>query len=132
MISEAESNRKKKENLEQNSQKHREAFEHELSEVVDRTKRIATSALVIGGSFALSYYLIKKLTSKKSVKKIKRQKSTGDINEVVIQKHPSVFSTVGNVILTEMAVFLLGIAKERLINYIENLNSRDDEDSKDA
>lgn len=132
MISEAESNRKKKENLEQNSQKHREAFEHELSEVVDKTKRIATSALVIGGSFALSYYLIKKLTSKKSVKKIKRQKSTGDINEVVIQKHPSVFSTVGNVILTEMAVFLLGIAKERLINYIENLNSRDDEDSKGA
>ncbi|UII34480.1 hypothetical protein LVD17_11735 [Fulvivirga ulvae] len=132
MIPEAASNKRKKEDLEHDSQKHREAFEHELSEVVDKTKRIATSVLVIGGSFALSYYLIKKLTGKKTVKKIKMQKDTGGVNEMVIQKHPSVFSTVGNVILTEMAVFLLGIAKERLINYIQNLNSREDEDSKDA
>ncbi|MBL6449684.1 hypothetical protein JMN32_25465 [Fulvivirga sp. 29W222] len=129
MIPEATSNKKRREELEQDSQRHKEAFEVELSEVIDKTKRIATSALVVGGSFALTYYLIKKLTSKDSEKKTNVDKNT---ESVTIQKNPSLFSTVGNVILTEMAVFLLDLAKERLINYIENLNSREDEHSKGA
>lgn len=126
------SNKKEKKDLERASEEHKHAFEEELSEALDKGKRIATSALVIGGGFALSYYLIRKMTggSTKKIKKIKGKGSQQDVKEVVINRKPSVFSTVGNVVLTEIAVFLLAIAKEKLIEYLEN--QREDANSKDA
>lgn len=134
MITESTSNKsgRSKADLEQSSMAHREAFENELSEAVDRAKSIGTSALVIGGGFVVSYYIIKKLTTRKTVKKIKTTKDPDKINEVVIHKQPTVFATVRNVVMTEIAVFLLGIAKQKLVNYIENFNAGEDEHSKGA
>lgn len=130
MISESTSESYRKA-LEKDSAEHREAFEQELEEIIDNAKRVATSVAVIGGGFALSYYIIKKLTSSKKKIKYKTGRS-GKKKEVVIQKQPSVFSTVGSVILTEMAVFLLAMAKEKLAEYLENTNSEENGASKNA
>lgn len=129
MITNNISNKKEKKDFERESEEHKHAFEEELSEALDKGKRIATSALVIGGGFALSYYLIRKMTGGSS-KKVKKIKGNDSQQEVIIHKKPSVFSTVGNVVLTEIAVFLLAIAKEKLIEYLEN--QREDANSKDA
>lgn len=129
-------NEKEREAYERASEEHKEAFEQELSEMLDKGKRIATSALVIGGGFAISYFLMKRLSGGKKIKKIKRKKHAPSdeyqerVNEMIVEKKPTVLSTVGNVLLTEIAVFLLAIAKEKLIEYIEK--QREDEHSKDA
>ncbi|ELR69934.1 hypothetical protein C900_04457 [Fulvivirga imtechensis AK7] len=129
-------NEKERKAYERASEEHKEAFEQELSEMLDKGKRIATSALVIGGGFAISYYLMKRLSGGKKVKKVKKKKHSPSneypetVNEVVVEKKPTVLSTVGNVLLTEIAVFLLAIAKEKLVEYIEK--QREDEHPKDA
>lgn len=135
MMIDKTNNRKEKKTWERVSEEHREAFEQDIEELVEKGKRVATSALIIGGGFAISYLLVKKLAGGnkvKKTKKIKKMKGSGHSNtghaavsEVVIEKKPSVLSTVGNVVLTEIAVFLLAIAKEKLIEYIEK--QRDNE-----
>lgn len=127
MIPETENTSRQKAALEQNSIKHREAFEHELADIMDRTKRVATTAAVVGGGFAISYYIIKKITGgKKTVKRTISSDGNKEVNEVVIHKQPSTMTTIGNVILTEVAIFMLGMAKEKLKVLLDKRNPEDE------
>src|SRR5690606_11348847 len=58
------------------SARHREALEGEVRLISANTEKIITNALIIGGSLALSYYLVRQLSgggkSKKSKRKAKR------------------------------------------------------------
>lgn len=113
-----------KEYLEKDSQQHREALEEELAVMLEEGKKIAIKTLVIGGSFALSFYLIKKLAGgtkdKKKVKAVKPQK-------VVINKNNSLMSSVKHVVFTEAAVLLMSLAKNKLQGFLKHDNPHGDE-----
>lgn len=110
--------------LQQNSLVHRQAFEQELSVLVDKSKKIATKTLIIGGSLAVSYYVVKKIFG---TKKKHKKKSDGMTKETVIRKKSSVSSKIKSLIMTEVAVFLMAIAKKQLQAYLEKNNPREDE-----
>ncbi|UII27835.1 hypothetical protein LVD15_05270 [Fulvivirga maritima] len=115
-----------KEHWEELSEKHRDNLKADIEAFVDRSKDLALGAVVIGGGFALSYYLIKKMGGGKKVKVSKKKDYNDQTSEVTIEKQPSMLSNVGHVVLTEITVFLLAIAKEKLIQYLQNINTEEE------
>ena len=51
------------------AKKHRDALNDDVQAVSDRTQKIITNALIIGGALALTYVLVRQLSWGKSKKK---------------------------------------------------------------
>ncbi|MBL3654936.1 hypothetical protein [Fulvivirga sediminis] len=117
-----------KEHWEQLSEKHRDNLKEDIDVLISRSKDLAMGAAVIGGGFALSYYLIKKLGGSKKVKVSKKNNHEDHTSEMTIEKQPSMMSNIGHVVLTEITIFLLAIAKEKLIEYLQNINKGEEND----
>lgn len=105
----------------------REALEDEAKLISARTQKILTTALVVGGSLAVTYFVIKQLSGSKS----KQKKRSGKIQFVtqpvsqeataVGEDHtPGIVSQIGAALASQAAVFLLDLAKEKLSEYLES------------
>ena len=94
------------EKLKEESEAHKRALQSELSGIVNRSKKVALRVVLIGGGLALAYLISKRFLgdSKKTPSK---------------ESELPVFSMMKGFILRELSVFLLGLAKERLVNYLD-------------
>ena len=108
------------------SAKYRQGLEEELKEISDRTERIITDALIIGGTLAVAYFVVRQFTASKRRKKrsqrlaiIKSQADGSEVNEEQESTGPGVMAQIGSAIATQAAVFLLDLAKQKLSEYIE-------------
>lgn len=121
-----ESQDPEKKKLIETSDRHKRALEKEVSSVTQKADKMVTNALIIGGSLALTYFLISSLSSKKKQKKLKRLKEQTSIEAGVDEeedeedKSPSVLGQIGTRVLNEASVILLDIAKEKLAEYLES------------
>lgn len=119
----------------QKATRHREALEEEVSEISDRTEKVLTNALIIGGALALTYMAVqhfsgpKKKKSKKS-KTVKNAEASGEEEENESGSGFSdVVSQIGSTLASQASVFLLNLAKEKLMEYLESQNQKADENS---
>jgi hypothetical protein len=115
-----------KSQLLQRSTQYREDFEDEVKEISDRTEKVLTNALVIGGSLALTYFLYSQLSGSSSKKKhkVKKAKASGVVAEVdEEEEEPSgpgqIISQIGTALVSQASVFLLSMAKEKLSEYLQ-------------
>jgi hypothetical protein len=124
-----ESNDPKSELLKK-SAKHRQELEDEVKLISDKTEKILTNALIIGGALALTYFTVRQFSGSKKKKKAKAQKlkivqegrhDPDEVEETASEyEAPGIVSQIGTAIASQATVFLLSLAKEKLSEYLEN------------
>ncbi len=127
-----ESQDPEKKKLIETSDRHKRALEKEVHDMTKKTERMLTNALIIGGSLALTYFLVNSLSGGK---KKKRKNKTLKAPETAIDgvdtieeedQGPSIVSQIGTHILNKATVLILDIAKEKLIEYLESRKKADE------
>ena len=105
------------------SDQHKRAIETEFQDLIEQSKKIAVRILLIGGSLALVYLLVKAFVKEEA-------------GETPIKPRggnaSSTFSEVRNFVLAELATFLLTLAKEKLTKYLEETKPGIHADTSDA
>jgi hypothetical protein len=104
--------------------------------ISEETQRIITNALVIGGSLALGYFLVRQFSGSSKKKKSKHKTQTvklvqgqnPDVVTVEEESSPGILGTVGAAIATQASVFLLNLAKEKLMEYLQSVAEKKTED----
>jgi hypothetical protein len=110
------------------SAKHRQELEEEVKLISDRTERIITNALIIGGTLAAAYFLMRQFAGsapkkKKSTPKIKLVSAKKEEDQMETAEEPSepgIVSQIGTALASQATVFLLAIAKEKLMEYLDS------------
>lgn len=120
-----ESNDPKSELLKK-SARHRQELEDEVKSITERTEKIVTTALIVGGALALTYFAVRQFsgTKKKSKGKVKKLKVVREAREddddaEVDDATPGIVSQIGAALASQATVFLLNLAKEKLAEYLE-------------
>lgn len=102
--------------------RHREELEQETRAIAERTEKIITNAIVIGGALALTYFLYTQLSGSKKKKSKKNAENTAEVETVQEGDTPSVanniLSEVGSALVAQGGALLLSIAKEKLTEYL--------------
>jgi hypothetical protein len=124
-----ETNNPKSELLKKSMQQRR-ALEEEVKLLSDRTEKIFTNVIIIGGALALTYLLVRGFTSSRSKAKHRRQRHTEDettpiADDIRESKAASILSEVGAVLATQATAFLLSLAKEKLTEYLASQASKE-------
>jgi len=109
------------------STQYREDLEDEAKMISDRTEKIITNALIIGGSLALTYFAYKQFSggskskSKAKAKKARTVDTVTEVEEDVEETSgPSkIISQIGTALVSQASVFLLTLAKEKLSEYLQ-------------
>jgi len=115
------------------SAKHRAQLEEEVKLISERTSKVVINTLVIGGALAVSYFLVRQLAgggkSKSRRRKVVRAKpvrviqSNGHepVEEVSYEPAvPGIVTQIGTALASQATVFLLGLAKEKLAEYLQS------------
>jgi len=105
------------------SERHKKELEKEMKGVSDKTEKAITNALVIGGSLALTYFVVRQLTKSKKVK-VKRGNVKAESlpeeeeTEVESRSVPSLVSQISEKLISQASIILLDLAKEKLSEYL--------------
>jgi len=107
---------------------HREQLEEDVKLISERTEKIITNALIIGGALAATYFLVSRFSSGKSkaktkVKKVKLIKEDNNAEEVVVAEEagpPGVLAQIGTALASQATVLLLSFAKEKLAEFMKS------------
>lgn len=125
-----------KRKLIETSDRYKRELEREVKSITEKTERTMKNALIIGGSLALTYFLISQLSSttkKKKRKKIKAvkviQPAAEDDDFEEEESEPSVISKIGTQVMSQASFLLLELAKEKLGEYLQSRKSKEDENS---
>lgn len=120
------------------------ALGDEMNNASERTEKMISNALVIGGGLLVSYLVVRKLTKKSKSKKRKAKQKAMAAPQYVIadreeeeeeEAQPSVLASaigqIGTVVASQATAFLLGIAQEKLMEYLDNrkTNTANDENT---
>ncbi len=103
---------------------YRQDLEAEVKTISERSERIITNALIIGGTLAVAYLLVRQFSGssfKKNSKGLKAMDtSKAETNTSVDgSSSPGIASQIGSALASHVAVFLLTIAKEKLSEYLQ-------------
>ena len=112
---------------------HREQIEEDVKLISERTEKIITNALIIGGALAATYFIVSafsgsKSKSKSKVKKIRivrDEMASNDPNVVVAKEEPEtpgMLSQIGAALASQATLILLNFAKEKLGDYMQSQN----------
>jgi hypothetical protein len=122
-----------KRKLLETSERHRRELEREVTDIGQRTEQIVTNALIVGGVLALTYVVVRQFSKGKSKKKKhKKQKLSVESNDGVLEAQippapqpPSLLSEIGNKVINQATLILVDIAREKLMEYLENRKRND-------
>ena len=115
-----------KEALLRKSAMHRHELEEEVKVISERTERIITNALIIGGTLAVAYFLVRQFSGSSPKKKSNEQReiatlAKSDVNDSAeVNATPGIVSQIGTALASHATVFLLTIAKEKLSEYLKS------------
>jgi hypothetical protein len=123
-----ETDNPEKGNLLQRSAHHRELLEEEVKMITERSEKIITNALIIGGALALTYFLVDTLSAPEKERKVRPRKiklvETKDGETVAEEEHPTeeagIVSQIGAVLMAQATGFLLSIAREKLVEFLQS------------
>ena len=107
-----------KEALLKKSAMHRHELEEEVKVISERTEKIITNALIIGGTLAVAYFLVRQFSGSTPKKKVSEQKgitasSQADVKESTEEPSaPGIASQTATALASHATVFLLTIAKD--------------------
>lgn len=107
---------------------HREQLEEEVKLISERTQKVITNAVIIGSALALTYILVNQFSGgskhKKKSKTAKIKLVQGRAEEAVPvarePEAPGIVSQIGTALASQATVFLLGLAKEKLGEFLQS------------
>jgi hypothetical protein len=107
---------------------HRDELEGEVKLITENTQKIVTNALIIGGSLALTYMLVRQFTKtpkrKRKVKaakiKLVKDEPASEVEEYEAAESPGVFGQIGAAVAGQASMFLLNLAKEKLNEFMQS------------
>jgi hypothetical protein len=110
------------------SAQHREELEQDVQLITERTQRVVTNALIIGGALALTYFMVRQFSgskkkSKGKTKKIRVVNATAEpeaFEQVEANAAPGFVAQIGTALASQASVFLLSLAKEKLSEYLQS------------
>lgn len=117
----------------QKSAHHREMLEEEVKLISERTEKILTNALVIGGALAITYFLFTRLSGSGDKGKSRNKKIKLAQNEVenetthdseVEHKEAGVISQIGSALVAQASGYLLSIAREKLAGFLQSQSEK--------
>lgn len=94
------------------SEEHQEAIEREMQDLVTEGKSIGRTAAYVAGGLLASYFVIRLITRKKVV--INDESELANFQAAVPKKNAGIWSGLGRIVLTEVAMMGLQLAKERI------------------
>ena len=118
----------------QRSAHHRELLEEEMKTITEKSEKIITNALIIGGALALTYFLVsgfsgsrKKEKSKaKKIKLVTSKDDDGSEVETSLPETPGIVSQIGTVLMAQATGLLLSIAREKLVEFLQSQTAKKD------
>ncbi|MEM7107202.1 MAG: hypothetical protein AAF519_03165 [Bacteroidota bacterium] len=100
--------------LKKESEVYKKELQAEINGWVQNSKNIASKVMLIGGGLTLAYLISAQLLKQKKKHRKKQQARKGN---------SSMISEISHFLLKELSVFLLTLAKERLLKYLEENES---------
>ncbi len=104
----------RKAQLSQATEKYKKAIENQVVDLRANAGKIGKNALVIGGVLLVSYAVVRLLVGKEKTKKIEEQEKRF-LPVAAVKKE----SRIVSMIKQQIALFLLGIAKQRIAEFLE-------------
>lgn len=124
-----------KKRLIETSERHKRELEKQVKAISDQTEKLFKNTLIIGGSLALTYFLVSQLGSGGKKRKKGKSKSgkAEDSEDAVLDSDestspPSFLSQLGERVVMQATAILIGIAKEKLAEFLSK-HQQEDEDS---
>jgi len=126
-----------KRKLIETSERHKREIEKEVTAMTQKTERVVTNALVIGGALALTYLAVSQLT-KSSKRKKKKKKALvlqaaapkPDSEEIEdddeSDNEPSVLTQIGTKVVNQATLILLDLARQKLAEYMLTRKTEDE------
>lgn len=110
---------------------HRELLNEDVKLITEKTERIFTNALIIGGTLTAAYWLVRSFSrsskprKRKSARlKIVEPRPDSDRQAEVVEddarSEAGVVSQIGSVLVAQATGFLLSIAKEKLVEFLQS------------
>lgn len=115
-----------KEELLKKSAMHRHELEEEVKVISERTEKIITNALIIGGTLAVAYFLVRQFSGSTPKKKVSEQQGIAASSKTEVKESaeetsaPGIASQIASALASHATVFLLTIAKEKLSEYLKS------------
>jgi hypothetical protein len=118
---------------------HREQMEEDVKLISEKTEKIITNALIIGGALAAAYFLVSKFSKSKSkpkgkirkVRIVKDAENAGAPDEMVVASEepevPGVITQIGTALASQATVMLLTFAKDKLAEFMESQKAHKEE-----
>jgi len=109
---------------------HREELEQDVKLITERTQKVLTNALIIGGALAITYFMVRQFSGsgkkKSRTRKIKVVNAGTDTEPETesVESAPGIVSQIGTAIAGQASVFLLSLAKEKLGEYLQSRSEK--------
>jgi hypothetical protein len=117
------------------SERHRKELQKEVQDISQRTERVLTNALIVGGVLALSYFAVSQFSKGRSKKKKHKKERQAEDNGSVIAgpqeevmaaaATPSLMSEIGTKVLNQATMILVELAREKLMEYLQSRKKDD-------
>lgn len=112
----------------QRSAHHRDLLEEDVRLITEQSQKILTNALIIGGALALTYLLVSSIsgsskgqkTKPAKIKLVEPRPETVAEPRAHVPAEPGILSHIGGVLAAQATGFLLAIAKEKLIEFLQS------------
>ena len=122
-----------KRKLLETSERHRRELEKEVSDITKKTERVLTNALIVGGLLAVTSFALSQLSGKSKKKKPKTHKGdavaadadTAEEQLLAAPAAPSLLAEIGTKVVNQATMILIDIAREKLMEYLENRKRND-------
>lgn len=109
------------------SAQHREQLEEDVKLISDKTQKMITNALIVGGALAATYFIISSFSSKskkkKKLKKVRLVRDEQGEHAVLAEDEPQtpgIVSQLGTALASQATVMLLNLAKEKLDEFMQS------------
>jgi len=110
---------------------HKKAINDDISNIKTTGKKIALSSLVVGGAFFLSYSIARGIASARYKHTAPPESFQGAVYNPPPPPKPvksGIGKKVGGIIMTELAILLVGLAKKELKTFISRINLGDEQE----
>ncbi|HKZ36908.1 MAG TPA: hypothetical protein VJ184_04595 [Chryseolinea sp.] len=110
------------------SARHKQELEDEVRLISANTEKIITNTLIIGGTLAVTYFLVRRFTGTKSKRrsKTKKEKFVRESDDRMeassgedTSASPGIVSQIGSALAAQATVFLLDLAKDKLSEFVK-------------
>ena len=112
----------------QRSARHRGLLEEDVRLITEESKKMLTNALIIGGALAVTYLLVSSIsgsskeekTRPAKIKLVEPRPQTVREPKEHVPAEPGILSHIGGVLAAQATGFLLAVAKEKLMEFLQS------------